>query len=997
MTERLATAALELTTDQTQFNAGLADAEKRVKSTFANAAKDLKAFGRSATDAGKTLSIGLTAPIVAVGAAAIKFGTEINEAMANVATLIPGAGARVQELKRHVQDLAIETGKSTTDMAGGLYQVISAFGDTADTVAILRTNAMAAAAGLSTTEEAIALTSAVTKGYGDTSAAAVQQAADLALQTVKLGQTTFPELAGAIGRVVPLAAELKVTQAELFGVMATGTGVTGTASEVSSQLRGIFQSLLAPTKDMTGLLRDMGVESGKALLEQKGLKGTIEAIIGAANTAGVPLQKFIGSIEGQTLALALAGPQADVLAEKITAMSSAAGTTDEAFREQAEGVNAAGFAWQQFKQEAIVAMQRMGDIVIPILMDAAKALRPVGDLLKSAMSAFQELPKPVQAAAVVLGGLLAAIGPVLLIVGQLAFALSAILPWFAAGTTGATVLGTAFTVLTGPIGLAAAAIAGLAVVWFKWGDDITRIVNHVFGVIRAWFVDQFGPIVAPVLALLQSLGEMFQAFGMLVGAVVALAAEKVGAFASSVISWLRDKLSPVIEPMLVLVRGIASVFSDVSTKAIGFAKSLYEGVKGWLLDKFTAVVDGIRAKVDAVTGFFKGMYDKVVGNSYVPDMVNRIAQEMARLQTVMVAPALQATTMTADAFKNMGTSIDIGALAPAKGKFSGFIDAIKQGITGGEGIKGMLGPVMQGITSKFGSGWGTVFQAGTAVARAFAGDFSGVVQLVSQHFDKVVKFIGEGVKKIGRWFKGLFGGASAKELGGREVAGAFRDTVASMMNERQTVEAGNNEWAKSVIVVRDAYLAMGKTEAEALAAMDRLWKAEKEGAGAVEEAIKPIQAALDFVKTKSEETGLSLDELRAKGMGAGAAVTSSIADVGRQLDIVGSMGDRAAESLRESLGRLSFEIPVGFKPGAGGVPSMPAIPMAAGGFGRVTRPTLFMAGEAGAEDFAFSGGGKSFGGGGGSPDWSRAVVHLDGRKVGFALVPHLPSAAGAFA
>lgn len=41
-----------------------------------------------------------------------------------------------------------------------------------------------------------------------------------------------------------------------------------------------------------------------------------------------------------------------------------------------------------------------------------------------------------------------------------------------------------------------------------------------------------------------------------------------------------------------------------------------------------------------------------------------------------------------------------------------------------------------------------------------------------------------------------------------------------------------------------------------------------------------------------------------------------------------------------------------------------AIPMASGGMGRVTRPTLFLAGEAGPEDVAFSGGGKSFKGGG---------------------------------
>src|SRR5690606_23837770 len=119
-----------------------------------------------------------------------------------------------------------------------------------------------------------------------------------------------------------------------------------------------------------------------------------------------------------------------------------------------------------------------------------------------------------------------------------------------------------------------------------------------------------------------------------------------------------------------------------------------------------------------------------------------IAQEMAKLQQVMVQPALSAITQVSNGFAQMGTSININALDPAKKGFAGFFDKVKEGITGGQGIKGLLGPVMQGITSKFGGGWGQVFQAGTSVARAFAGDFSGVVQLVSQHFDKLVGWIG---------------------------------------------------------------------------------------------------------------------------------------------------------------------------------------------------------------------------------------------------------------
>lgn len=207
-------------------------------------------FGGAVTDVGSVLTTGLTLPIIAVGTAAIVTSTKLNESMANVATLIPGATDRVVELKGEVQNLAIATGKSTEDISGGLYEVISTFGDTADTVKYLEINARAAAAGLADTKEALALTSAVTKGYGDTSAEAVQHAADLAFQAVNLGQTTFPELAESIGKVVPIAAALGVSQEELFAKMATLTGVTGGAAEVSTQLRAVYQAILKPTGEM---------------------------------------------------------------------------------------------------------------------------------------------------------------------------------------------------------------------------------------------------------------------------------------------------------------------------------------------------------------------------------------------------------------------------------------------------------------------------------------------------------------------------------------------------------------------------------------------------------------------------------------------------------------------------------------------------------------------------------------------------------------------------
>lgn len=372
----------------------------------------LKKVSGGVSKAGKNLTTRLTLPIVAFGALSLKAADEFNQGMANVATLIPGNTERVNELKGAVQNMSMEFGKSTTDLTNGLYQTISAFGDTNDSLKILEINSKAAVAGLAETTDAINLTSAVTKGYGDVSAKAVQQASDLALLTVRLGQTTFPELAASIGRVTPLAASLNVTQQELFGTMATFTGVTGKAAEVSTQLRGVLQAFMAPTADAARVISDLGFESGAAMLKGLGLQGSIEALTDASEKSGKPLQAYIGSIEGQTLALAATGGQADTYTEKIKAMGDAVGVTDEAFTEATGGINKAGFEAAQARQEFAVMQQEIGDMLAPVLVELA-------GIVKDAVGWFRELTPQQQEFILKAAGMVAILGPVLITLAKM--------------------------------------------------------------------------------------------------------------------------------------------------------------------------------------------------------------------------------------------------------------------------------------------------------------------------------------------------------------------------------------------------------------------------------------------------------------------------------------------------------------------------------------------------------------------------------------------------
>ena len=489
---KIAEAYAEISVKTAPFKKQLSGLETATKKTTQNIQQRFQTLAPTFRKVGIGMAVAGGAITAALGLT-IKSAMSFNKEMANIATLIPGATERVIELKTAIRGMAVVVGKSTADLAQGAYQVISAFGDTADTVNILEMSAKAATAGVATTTEAINLLSAVTKGYGDTSKEAVKKASDLAFQTVTLGQTTFPELAASIGRAIPLAAELGVVEEELFTVMATGTGVTGKAAEVSTQLRGIFQSLMAPTADMTKLLEKMGYESGKAMLAEEGLHGALLTIVKAAKDSNTPLQKYISQIEGQTLALALTGAQSDVYIEKLAKMRDSVGLTDIAFREQTEGINKAGFAFEQAKIRIGVLGQEIGDRLLPMI---TPLIEKITDLVKKMSDWAKEHPKlssGIVKFAAVLGPLLIGLGALLMILPGL--------------VSIAPLVGAAFTIMTGPIGIIVAAI-GAAVAaflyFYKTSDKFANVINNIGAHIKAfvqnawnrliWLKDNWGKL-----------------------------------------------------------------------------------------------------------------------------------------------------------------------------------------------------------------------------------------------------------------------------------------------------------------------------------------------------------------------------------------------------------------------------------------------------------------------------------------------------------------------
>lgn len=362
---------------------------------------------RSATTASAIGSHGLLigAALAAAGAAAVKMSIDFNRGLANVDTLLGGNRVRIEEFRGDIERLSISTGKAVGDLTDGLYQVVSAFGDSADSAARLEIAARASVAGLSSTTEAINLLSAVSKGYGDTSVEMLTHISDLSFETVRLGQTTFPELASSIGQITPVAAAMGVKIKELFASYATLTGVTGSTAEVTTQLRSIMSGFQRQTEGMSAALRTLGVTSVEAFVGEHGLVGALRRVIGTTDGSIESITRLFRRVEGLPAVLALSSTQADVFDTKLGELGDAAGATDTAFRAQTEGVNSLGHSLDIMKQRIAELARMLGDTLVASLTDTVGAIGgmvgTVAGIFGAVKEAWDKLPAPVK---MMLGG-----------------------------------------------------------------------------------------------------------------------------------------------------------------------------------------------------------------------------------------------------------------------------------------------------------------------------------------------------------------------------------------------------------------------------------------------------------------------------------------------------------------------------------------------------------------------------------------------------------------
>ena len=550
------------------FNSSMTTAQKRIVGFAKAGIKGLTAI----TAAAATMSV-----------AAVKNATEFQSQLQNVATLLDGTKDQVQqrtnEISKEILNISNATGMATSDLTDGMYQVVSAFGDSAESAKVLEIAAKSAAAGNATTTESINLLSAVTKGYGDTSAAAQQKAADLAFETVKLGQTTFPELAASIGKVIPLANTLGVSQEQLFGAFATLTGVTGNTAEVATQTKAALQGFLQPSAQMTEALKSLGYKSGQALLQAEGFQGALDLLKQSVKGNEIAFSDLFSSVEAKTAVLALAGTQSENLTAKTQAMYEATGAATDAYETQTQSLE---HQIQVIKNLGTNFLTEIGMEIMPTLTEIA------GDSIPILLEAFETISPA-------LNSMLSSIAPLFGdLITDIAPVLSEIIVFIADLVSAQTPL-----------------VSSVMPALISFAKQIMPIITDVLSV---WTIPLTGIITTLLPAFMQIIQSLIPLINVLNPIIYMLANAFSGALTQAL-----NIIMPLVNNIVGIFQGLIDFITGIFT---GDWQSAWEGIVGVFSNVFGALGNIVKLPINAVIGIINSAISGINSISIdVPDWV----------------------------------------------------------------------------------------------------------------------------------------------------------------------------------------------------------------------------------------------------------------------------------------------------------------------------------------------------------------------------------------
>ena len=439
------------------FGADLRGFERAMK----KAQKGLKKFGSKMKRIGGNLSRNVTMPLLAVGGASVKMALDFQKSMTKINTLVGVSAGEVEKLKKSVLALSGKTATAPNELAEGLYFLTSAGLNSKDAMEALEQVSKGVASGLGESTDLSNVAAAAQNAYGKETMSA-SKALDIFGGMVKTGMFNASELASVLGTQLGLSASLGISFEEVGALISTYTKTTGDANAATTGLSGVMMSFAKITPKQETALNAVGLsaKSLRDMLSKQGLQGTLLEMQKRFKANGVELSEFFSKSQSLKAVLGVLGNQTGTYKDILLELEGSVGFVNEAFDETAE---TSAFKMKKAMNDLRVAGTMLGQELFPIVDALSKKI-------SSLATWFSELDDKGKKSVVMWAGIAAAIGPVLMMIGQISIGIGALIPIVISATTAIRLMTVAMA--SNPIGLFAIAIAGLTAAFFLHKKEV---------------------------------------------------------------------------------------------------------------------------------------------------------------------------------------------------------------------------------------------------------------------------------------------------------------------------------------------------------------------------------------------------------------------------------------------------------------------------------------------------------------------------------------------
>ena len=543
-----------------KIGADLIDFDKSMK----RMTKSTEAIAKKFTAVGKGLTLGLTAPIIAMGTAAVKTAADFDVSMDKVAAISGATGEDLETLRQLAKDLGASTKFSATEAADGMNYLAMAgwgVGDIMGAMPGLLDLAAASGEDLGTTADIVS-DAMTAMGIGADGAG---HFADVLAMAASKSNTNVSMLGESFKYAAPLAGTMGWSLEDLtvqLGLMANA-GIK--SSQAGTTFKSAMAAMLAPTDKQATAMAELGLSMTNTDGSMKSL-GDITAMLRDkfATLDEAQQAQYAATIFGKE---AMSGMLAVINASEsdFTSLVGNLGSAEGAAATMASTMqDNLGGSFTKLKSALEGIAIQIGEILMP-------TITKIVAVFASWVDAFAKLDPGTKEMIVKIAALAAAIGPLLIGVGS---AISA----FGKIQAALAILGPAMggvTAALGPIGIAIAAVVVAGVLLYKNWDEVSAWAQKLWTNIAAAWDGIVSAVSGAVGAVSDAIfGTLAGAFGG-VSAIVSSAVDTVMGFMPKFAQAGKDMVAGIIQGIKDMASGPIDAITNVGNKIIGKFKDIF--------------------------------------------------------------------------------------------------------------------------------------------------------------------------------------------------------------------------------------------------------------------------------------------------------------------------------------------------------------------------------------------------------------------------------------